>query len=114
MKDLRVANFLGDERGVALLIVTIISILLVLLGLSLTFDSMTETTISSEIENRNRSFLNTDAGYNSYKDNLRGLSLTAILTATTTVPQYINYTIPTPTPPHWPTSTATPWLLWRP
>ena len=95
MKDLRVANSLGDERGVALLIVTIISILLVLLGLSLTFDSMTETTISSEIENRNRAFLNTDAGYNSYKDNLRGLSLTAILTATTTVPQYINYTIPT-------------------
>ena len=95
MKDLRVANFLGDERGVALLIVTIISILLVLLGLSQTFDSMTETTISSEIENRNRAFLNTDAGYNSYKDNLRGLSLTAILTATTTVPQYINYTIPT-------------------
>ena len=87
MKDKTSANLLGDERGVALLIVTIISILLVLLGLSLTFDSMTEATISSEIENRNRSFLNADAGYNSFKDNLRGLSLTAVLTGTTTVPQ---------------------------
>ena len=39
-----------DESGAALLIVTILSVLLALLGMSMIFDSMTEFSMSNELE----------------------------------------------------------------
>ncbi|MDA2934828.1 hypothetical protein MYX82_10870, partial [Acidobacteria bacterium AH-259-D05] len=69
----------------------IVSIMLLMLGLSMTFDSMTDVTISNEMENRRLAFANADTGYNAYKNVLRGLDLSTSLKTPTTVSQYITY-----------------------
>ncbi len=83
-----------DERGIALLTVTIVSVLLLLLGLSMTFTSMTDFSMSNELENKKRAVLIAEAGVNALKDTFRGSDISAILAATTAVPQYINYPEP--------------------
>ena len=82
-----------DERGVALLMVTIVSILLLLVGLSLTFTSMTDFSMSTELINKRRAFHTASAGFNVTKG-LINPNLTTALAATTNVSQYINYTVP--------------------
>ena len=83
-----------DERGIALLTVTIVSVMLLLLGLSLTFTSMTDFSMSKELENKKRAVLIAEAGVNALKDTFRGSDISAILAPTTAVPKYINYPEP--------------------
>ena len=85
-----------DESGAALLIVTILSILLALLGMSMIFDSMTEFSMSHELENQKKARVNAEAGYSAQKNALRMANLTALLQSTTPVPRYMNYPAPTP------------------
>ncbi len=88
-------SVMKDESGAVLLIVTIVSILLALLGMSMIFDSMTEFTMSHELENQKKARVNAEAGYSLQKDTLRMGDLTAILQSTTSVPRYMNYPVPT-------------------
>ena len=88
-----------DERGVALLVALIVTVLLTLLGISMAFDSMTDVTISNDLENYKRALAAAEIGFSTYKEALRGRDITAILNNTdpgvaTTCHQYINYTIP--------------------
>ncbi len=85
-----------DESGAALLIVTIVSVLLALLGMSMIFDSMTEFSMSNELENQKKARVNAEAGYSAQKDALRVGNLTTLLQSTTPVPRYMNYPVPTP------------------
>ena len=85
-----------DESGAALLIVTILSVLLELLGMSMIFDSMTEFSMSNELENQKKARVNAEAGYSAQKNALRMENLTALLQSTTQVPRYMNYPVPTP------------------
>ena len=59
-----------DESGAALLIVTILSVLLALLGMSMIFDSMTEFSMSHELENQKKARVNAEAGYSAQKNAL--------------------------------------------
>ena len=83
-----------DERGMALLVVMVVSVMLGLLGLSMAFDSSNDMIISNEMENRRKAFMAADIGYNIYKNQLRGNELDDILATTTSVPHYINYAEP--------------------
>ncbi|MCZ6484173.1 MAG: hypothetical protein O6826_00560 [Acidobacteria bacterium] len=87
-------GLMKDESGVSLLIVTIVSILMALLGMSMIFDSMTEVTISNELENQKKARLNAETGFSTVKDALRQANLTAVLQSTTGVPRYMNYPLP--------------------
>ncbi len=53
----------NDERGMALLLVLICSTLFMLLGLSMTFSSMTDFSISNEFEAREKALLIADGGF---------------------------------------------------
>ncbi|MDA2934745.1 hypothetical protein MYX82_10440 [Acidobacteria bacterium AH-259-D05] len=85
-----------DERGVALMIVIIVSILLALLGLSMTYTSMSEFSMNNELEKKNMAFTSADAGFNALKDSLRGNEISDILATTASVPRYTDYTEPDP------------------
>ena len=85
-----------EESGATLLIVTILSVLLALLGMSMIFDSMTEFSMSHELENQKKAQVNAEAGYSLQKNALRMQDLTALLQSTTPVPRYMNYPVPTP------------------
>lgn len=85
-----------DESGAVLLIVTILSVLLALLGMSMIFDSMTEFSMSHELETQKKARVNAEAGYSAQKNALRMADLTALLQSTTLVPRYMNYPVPTP------------------
>jgi len=91
---LKKERVIKDQSGVALLIVIIASVLLAFLGMSMTFDSMTELSMSNELENKKKARVNAEAGYGAQKDALRGEDLTTVLQSTTSVPQYINYSAP--------------------
>ena len=54
----------SDERGMALLLVVVCSTLFMLLGLTLTFSSMTEFRTSTEFEAREKALLIADGGFN--------------------------------------------------
>jgi hypothetical protein len=84
-----------DERGMALLFVVICSTLFMLLGLSLTFSSMTEFKMSNEYEARAKSLLIADAGFNLTQAIFRGNDLTTLLSNATNVNQYLNFPVPT-------------------
>ena len=84
-----------DESGVVLLIVAIVSVLLALLGMSMIFDSMTEVSVTHELENQKRARVNAEVGYGAQRDALRSQDLTAVLQSTTSVPKYMNYPVPT-------------------
>ena len=81
----------------ALLLVLICSTLFMLLGLSLTFSSMTEFSSSNEFEAREQSLLIADAGFNLSQGLFRGNSLTSLLASATNVNQYLNFPVPTGT-----------------
>ncbi len=59
-----------DERGIALLMVTIVSVLLLLLGLSMTFTSMTDFSMSTELINKKIALHTASAGFNAEKGSL--------------------------------------------
>ena len=86
-----------QERGFALLITLICSTLFMLLGLSLTFSSMTEFRTSTEFEAREQSLMVADAGFNLTQGIFRGNSLTSLLASATDVNQYLNFPVPTGT-----------------
>ena len=81
----------------ALLLVLICSTLFMLLGLSLTFSSMTEFRTSTEFEAREQSLMIADAGFNLTQGLFRGNSLTSLLASATDVNQYLNFPVPTGT-----------------
>ena len=85
----------AGERGVALIIVIICSMLMILLGLSLTWSTMTSFSTSMESEAAEQSMNIADAGYSLAKESLRGADLTALLAAATTVDRYLTYPVPT-------------------
>ncbi len=87
----------NDERGMALLLVVICSTLFMLLGLSLTFSSMTEFRTSTEFEAREKALLIADGGFNLTQAIFRGNNLTTLLATTTDVNQYLNFPVPTGT-----------------
>ena len=86
-----------EERGFALVITLICSTLFMLLGLSLTFSSMTEFRTSTELEAREQSLMVADAGFNLTQGIFRGNSLTSLLASATDVNQYLNFPVPTGT-----------------
>ncbi|MDA2928360.1 hypothetical protein MYX84_00175 [Acidobacteria bacterium AH-259-O06] len=83
------------QRGVALLIVIICSILLTLLGLSLTLSTTTAFVMSTESEAREKALLIADAGFNLAKDSLRAQELPTLVSTTQTGKQYLSYVPPT-------------------
>ncbi len=83
-----------DERGIALLTVTIVSVMLLLLGLSLTFTSMTDFSMSQELENKKRAVMVAEAGLNALKGTFRGVDISTKLALITPVPKYITYPEP--------------------
>ena len=87
----------SDERGMALLFVVVCSTLFMLLGLSLTFSSMTEFRTSTEFEAREKALLIADGGFNLTQAIFRGNNLTTLLATTTDVNQYLNFPVPTGT-----------------
>ena len=86
-----------EERGFALLITLICSTLFMLLGLSLTFSSMTAFRTSTEYEAREKSLMVADAGFNLTQAIFRGNSLTSLLASATDVNRYLNFPVPTGT-----------------
>ena len=88
-------DLIRDQRGVTLLIVLVMSVLLVVLGLSMTVNSMTEFSMSHELLNKKIASLTANAGLVVATDKLLGASLDTLLAATTSVPKYINYSEPT-------------------
>ncbi len=86
-----------EERGFALVVTLICSTLFMLLGLSLTFSSMTEFRTSTEYEAREKSLMVADAGFNLTQAIFRGNSLTSLLASATDVNQYLNFPVPTGT-----------------
>ncbi len=88
-------NKVQDEQGIALLIVIICSMLFMLLGLSMTFSSLTEFSMSNEYEAREKALLIADAGFNLTQAIFRGNGLTGLLSDTTEVDQYLNFPVPT-------------------
>jgi hypothetical protein len=84
-----------EERGVALLTMVFCSALFMLLGLSLTFSSMTEFKLSTEYEAREQALFIADAGFNLTQVILRGNDLSDLLSTITQVNQYLNFPVPT-------------------
>jgi hypothetical protein len=78
----------------ALLLVLICSTLFMLLGLSLTFSSMTDFSTSNEFEAREKSLLIADAGFSLTQGIFRGNALTTLLANSTVVNQYLNFPVP--------------------
>ncbi len=85
-----------DESGDALLNVTIVYVLLANLGMSMIFDSMTEFTMSNELEKQKKARVNAEAGYSLQKNALRMANLTALLQSTSRVPRYFIFPVRTP------------------
>ena len=88
-------NQIQDQQGIALLTVMICSMLFMLLGLSMTFSSLTEFSMSNEYEAREKALLIADAGFNLTQAIFRGNALTTLLSTATEVDQYLNFPVPT-------------------
>jgi hypothetical protein len=80
-----------------LLTVVICSALFVLIGLSLTFSSMTDFNTSIEYEAREKALLIADSGFRLTRPVFRGTDLTTLLSSATVVNQYLNFPAPTGT-----------------
>jgi hypothetical protein len=76
----------------ALLFAVVLSLLLAVLGLGLTYFSIAEFTVGNEFESHQRAFAVADGGYSLMKDSLRGRDLTTVLSTYTTVPEYVDLT----------------------
>ena len=85
------AEKIHSQKGVALLMVLICSLVLVLIGLSLT---MTEFSMGDELEAREKALLASDTGFRLAKNALRGQDLDTVLATNTTVNKYLNYPQP--------------------
>ncbi|MEE8350474.1 MAG: hypothetical protein V3R94_12940 [Acidobacteriota bacterium] len=83
-----------DERGMALITVLICSVVLVLLGLAVTFSTMTDFSMNAQLEAHDKAVKNADAGFQLAKGIFRGKEITTLLASTTTVNRYLNYTAP--------------------
>ena len=77
-----------------MLIVLVVSVLMVILGLSLTVTSMTDFSISHSLQSKKMAMLTANAGLAAARDQMKGASLDTLLAATTVVPKYINYSEP--------------------
>lgn len=82
------------ERGFALLLATVIAVLLTLIGLTLTTNSITEYQGSTEFEAHQKALLIADAGLSLVKEDLRGQILSDLLSTPTQVPKYLSYDNP--------------------
>jgi len=89
-------DLIRDQRGVTLLIVLVMSVLLVVLGLSMTVSSMTEFSMSHELQNKKIASLTASGGFASVINSLEGETLDNLLSDATDVPKYFNYSVPTP------------------
>jgi len=87
-------DLIRDQRGVTLLIVLVMSVLLVVLGLSMTVSSMTEFSMSHELQNKKIASLTASGGFASVINSLEGETLDNLLSDATDVPKYFNYSIP--------------------
>jgi len=83
-----------NQRGIALLIALILAVLLSLIGLSLTFSSMTSTRITSEFESHERALMVADAGQSAARTLLRGRKIDAILAEASNVPIFLSSAAP--------------------
>ena len=83
-----------NQRGVALVTVVICSVVLTLLGLSLTFSTLRDFSMNFELEAHDKALKIADAGFQLTKSVFRGNEITALLAAETTVNRYLNYTDP--------------------
>jgi len=83
-----------QERGVALLIALILAVLLSLIGLSLTFSTMTTVRLGTEFENHERAVLVADGGLSEIRADLRADAVNGILSSTTQVPAFAAYVAP--------------------
>ena len=83
-----------NERGVALLIALILTVLLSLIGLSLILSTMTSLSLGTEFENHERAILIADGGLNEARANLRASTVNDILASTTQVPAFAAYSAP--------------------
>jgi hypothetical protein len=79
---------------VALVTVVICSVVLTLLGLALTFSSLTDFSMNAELEAHDKALKVADSGFQLAKTVFRGNELTALLTASATVSKYLNYAEP--------------------
>ncbi len=86
----------GDDRGNALLAALLASMLLAVLALSMSSNILTDFSMSNDLDSQNRALQTADSGNSVLKTSLLGLDLSATLQATTVVPRYINYPVPTP------------------
>ncbi len=82
------------DRGVALLIALILAVLLSLIGLSLTFSTMTTVRLGTEFENHERAVLIADGGLNEIRTSLRVNQVNARLSTTSEVRAFAAYAEP--------------------
>ncbi|MDA2928080.1 hypothetical protein MYX78_12795, partial [Acidobacteria bacterium AH-259-G07] len=73
-----------------------LSAFLLLFGLSMTLSSMSEFSMSTNLENKTKAMMTAEGGYNIWKSALRDMNLNDLLATSTSVPRYINYTEPAP------------------
>jgi len=78
-----------SERGSALLMVMIISFILMVLVLGLTFSALAEFSMSNEYECHVKALMTADSGYAIIKNELRKQDLNELLKQTTMINQYI-------------------------
>lgn len=77
-----------QEKGAALLLVLLITVLLTVLGLSLAVSSITDYTVSTEFENHKKALMLADSAFDVVRNGLRGSDLSTVLASTTAVPYY--------------------------
>ncbi|MBI4447000.1 MAG: hypothetical protein HY645_13985 [Acidobacteria bacterium] len=82
------------ERGIALMLVLCAVLLLSVLGLSMTLNTMVEFTMANQFETHAKAFDIADAGFQITKASLENKDFTTLLSTSESVPQYITYTLP--------------------
>lgn len=85
-----------EERGIALLLAIIVTVIISLLGLSMTFNATGDYMLSSEFENHERALLVADGGFDMARNQLRGTDLTELLRRVTEVPVYHDFGVAEP------------------
>ncbi len=83
-----------NQRGIALLIALILAVLLSLIGLSLTFSTITSTRITSEFESHERALMVADAGQSAARTVLRGKNIDAVLAQSISLPVFLSSDVP--------------------
>ncbi len=83
-----------SERGFALVIAIFATVLMALIGITLTNMSMTEFANGNEFEAHEQALLIADSGLQIVRSGLTGADLDAVLAAQSEIPQYIDFTEP--------------------